>query len=337
MRRIWAILLILVLIGGCSSEEPDISDENATHDEEDMSGDDAQDDIGDVDENGADTDTDTETENGEEEPLTAHQYCESTAEMFCDFYLRCGRMNASSKEECLTIFAETCEAKYEPHYAAQDDAGRLALSEEGIAACEAHLQEVACEEQVSDIDGPCRQMWVGLQGPGDECGPGIESLVCAQGTTCRLTMSFCGECINARQVGQTCIPGEVRCVDTASCIDGICVERGLPGQECSEEKPCSIGSSCTDGICKLFYEYVAPGESCDQAHRCPFNAYCDDGICKSQAGLGEVCTSNEACRSGYCDEVCKEFKQAGDSCGSSPECVSQICTDGQCAPIGYCI
>ena len=50
-------------------------------------------------------------------------YCERLVGPFCDFYLRCGRMAASTAAECREVFLETCNLRYEPQYGALVAAG----------------------------------------------------------------------------------------------------------------------------------------------------------------------------------------------------------------------
>ena len=127
-------------------------------------------------------------------PITAENYCELTADAFCDYYLRCGRMAVPDKATCLEVFAEQCNGVYEPHYRALETQGMLELSPGGLQLCRSHLASVACEKQMFDLDGDCAQMWVGKvpdQGP---CGTGIESFVCQPSATCVICLTLCGVC-----------------------------------------------------------------------------------------------------------------------------------------------
>jgi hypothetical protein len=265
-------------------------------------------------------------------PATARDYCETTREMFCAYYMRCGRINAASYEACLTIFDETCNAVYEPHYVALEDDGRLMLSEEGIDVCREHLETLECSTQIFDLDGPCAAVWVGRSAPGLPCGPGIGSFVCSEGSTCVLDLSFCGTCQATVEVGEPCGPDVGRCEETATCVEGTCVRRGRPGDACGESSPCALSASCVDGVCRR-YNVVAVGDVCDANNRCPYNAVCVGGRCQSQAGIGEACAQPGQCRSGYCDVgagECKPLQTAGTACTSSLQCVSGVCASGQC-------
>ncbi len=109
-------------------------------------------------------DTDTDATTGE--PPQAADYCESIVDSFCAFYLRCGRMDVDSVEACHAPFLESCNAVFEPQYVELEALGLLSLSEEGLAACEQHLADVACEQQIFELTGPCSQIWAGTQAAG---------------------------------------------------------------------------------------------------------------------------------------------------------------------------
>lgn len=267
-------------------------------------------------------------------PLTASTYCDATRELFCDYYMRCGRINAADKQECLALFDESCNAVYQPRYVALEDAGALAISSQGVEACRVHLKTVECEQQRSDLDGPCADIWQGLRAPETPCAPGIESLVCQSGSTCVLTTNGCGTCRATVAAGQECGVGMARCESGASCLEGRCVTRGLPGQACGTSAPCAIGLSCTDGTCRG-PQIVAVGQPCDQGRRCTYNALCEEGICQSQRGIGQSCVASYQCRSGRCEpnsKVCSPRQTLEQPCASADECQSGRCDEGLCAP-----
>lgn len=268
------------------------------------------------------------------EAPTARTYCASTRELFCDYYMRCGRINATSMRECLRLFDETCEAVYQPRYVALEDVGALSLSSTAIDACRAHLQTVTCEQQRSDLDGPCGKLWVGQRPAGSACAPGIESLVCGAGSTCVLTTNGCGSCRETVPAGQACGPDIARCESDATCLNGACVKRSQYGESCGDDAPCVLGLSCIAGLCRG-PSVVAVGEACDQGNRCPYNALCEQGICQSQRGLGDVCESSWQCRSGRCEpttKVCQDRAELNSPCAASDECKSGLCRDGACVP-----
>ncbi len=262
--------------------------------------------------------------------LGVHGYCERLVDSFCPFYLRCKRIVAADLAECRKVFLESCNARYEPVYAALVAAGLLELSASAVAACEAHLAGVACEAQLHDLDGPCA-VWVGKQGVGKPCGLGIESLVCAPGTACVLGLDLCGSCKTKSPPGSAC-GGELTCGSEASCLAGTCVLRGAHGAACGASAPCVIGASCEAGFCAAPLT-VGLGEACDSRRRCPYRATCLAGTCHKDALLGEACGAETACAAGFCEgATCKALLPAGQSCSASAQCLSSQCKAGSCGP-----
>ncbi|TNF23673.1 MAG: hypothetical protein EP329_26890 [Deltaproteobacteria bacterium] len=249
------------------------------------------------------------------EPLTAGGYCEAVADAYCAFYLRCDRMAVPDEATCRTVFAEVCNALYEPQYVALEARGLLSVDAEAVAACQAHLETVACALQPGDLDGPCRDMWQGQAGEGAACSYGIESLVCDGETTCVLGLDFCGTCEPAADVGEPCGgDAALRCHDDAACVGGTCVARALPTEACSDSLPCRVGASCVDRVC-VSPAIVAVGDACDQTHRCPYKAACVGGTCVETALLGEACGDAVPCADGACDgQVCVQAPAFSTGC-----------------------
>ncbi len=263
--------------------------------------------------------------------LAAADYCETVVDAFCPYYLRCGRLDAPDEASCRAAFLETCNARYEPHYAAFEALGLLRLSRAGVAGCRLHLEHVECAAQVGDLDGACGAMWVGQAPALAPCGLGIESLVCAAGTTCVLGLDFCGSCLPESTDG-TC-DTERRCPDGGLCIEGACVTRLAAGDACTDADVCAVGLWCAEGRCRG-PTIVAVGDACDADLRCPYKATCSGGKCVPLGLLGEPCTAG--CASGFCDAgTCVPLRAAGEPCGASSQCVSTRCTeDGHCEPLG---
>lgn len=273
----------------------------------------------------------TSTDAGEPESdvVDADQYCEETADAFCAFYVRCGRMNVETVEDCRSLFLESCNAKYERRYGDLVDAGLLELSADGIAACDAHLREVGCEEQVLDLDGPCQQMWRGSVPEGGACGLDIETFVCDEDTACVLGLNFCGTCQRVAAIGENC-EGDPTCAATATCEDGVCVERSRPGESCANGERCVLGAVCDQGVCRG-PAYTTAGASCDQFRRCPYGTSCTGGRCVVEARHGEGC-GIAGCATGYCnaDGICTPPQEDGAACADGSQCAGGICLDGIC-------
>lgn len=266
------------------------------------------------------------------QPLRASGYCEATADFFCDYYLRCGRIVAATADECRATFLETCNARYEQRYVDLEAAGLLSISESGVAACRAHLATVACERQINDLMGPCGGMWVGSQPAGSACGLDVESFTCAPGTACVIGLDLCGTCQSAAAVGGACGSG-VTCGAELACLNAQCVARRQVGESCSATEPCVVGASCTGSLC-VGPSVVGEGAACDAAHRCRYRSTCIGGRCVRSALLGEDC-SGTTCASGRCvtegaAKVCRPLLEPGAACANPTECRSASCVAGTC-------
>jgi hypothetical protein len=276
---------------------------------------------------------------GEGEPaaLTAADYCETIVGFFCPYYVRCGRMAVSTVDECRPVFLSSCEANYEPSYVSLEDAGLLTLSRAGVDACSAHLDDVACEEQLLDLDGPCSGMWVGTQPAGAACGFDIESFVCAPGSTCTLGLDLCGTCEAIVADGARCDEEGVTCARTSSCVDGVCEPRLAVGAPCEAGDTCVLGARCRDGAC-AGPAYVGVDDACDLDHRCAYASTCAGGACVATSDLDEACGANAdgaLCHSGWCDAdqgggQCVELLAQGGACTESRQCQTNACVDGAC-------
>lgn len=330
--------------GGDAASSDDVLSDGASGgedaaDQEDASGEDvgvadaAADAALDADE---DTGGDDASEDVVEPPPGAAGYCEATAEMFCAHYLRCGKMAVEDMASCRAVFVETCNGVFEPRYIALEARGALAYSPEGAQACAAHLETVACEVQLFDLDGPCRSIWAGQTDEGGACAPGVESFVCAPGTVCRLGLDFCGTCVPAANVGEVCGDG-VSCAEGASCVEGVCVRRGEVGDACDAANPCRTGTACVDGACEG-WQVVGLGERCDRDRRCAYKSTCTEGRCVEDVLLGEACGEGVGCTSGVCEGgVCVAFRGEGEACSAGGQCVSGACAGGRCAALpGAC-
>jgi hypothetical protein len=319
------VALLAAVLVGCSSSE--------------ASPDPAHPDAGTVDAADADVGDIGSSDSGSEDAglLGAADYCEATADFFCDYYLRCGRIIAASADECRATFLETCNARYEQRYVDLETAGLLALSAAGVEACRDHLGTVACERQVSDLMGPCGSMWIGTQAAGSACGLDVESFTCAPGTACVLGTNLCGVCRTAAALDGACGSSiSVTCASDAACVEGRCVQRRQVGESCGTTEPCVVGASCTGSTC-VAPQIVREGDACDTTHRCPYRSACTSGRCVRAALLGEDCSSR-TCASGRCVQegsamICRPLLDAGGTCASSSDCRSALCVQGTCAPL----
>jgi len=274
----------------------------------------------------------TEVEVSDE--LAARSYCELTVDLFCPYYLRCGRMAVPDLATCHDVFLESCNARYEPIYAALADRSELVLSRTGIARCGEHLAIVACEQQIFDLDGGCDQVWRGQVAATDAkpaCGLGIESFICDATSTCVIGLDFCGTCVPFVSEDGTCDLAH-RCPGDGDCVEGRCVARAPVGAACGDGIDCVLGANCSQGVCAA-PAIVGLDQVCDQGYRCPYRAACVAGRCQATGLLGEACGA-AGCASGACvDGTCVAFLDPGASCTSHGSCRSGRCEAGQCAAL----
>jgi hypothetical protein len=266
------------------------------------------------------------------EGLSAAAYCETIAPFFCDFYLRCGRMDVDTTAACETNFLESCNSKYEGAYIELEQLGFLQLSETGLAACESHLASVSCEEQIFELSGPCADIWSGNQEIGESCGLDAEFFSCDESSACVLSLDFCGTCKELVALGGACTPGEQTCGAEAFCEEGMCIARKVNGASCTDEDRCVAGSACVEGLC-TGPQFVTSGDECDRANRCPYLTECIAGRCEPAVLQGEACTAQTTCATGYClNGICAAPQVNGSTCSSPSQCRSLLCGDGQCQP-----
>ncbi len=116
---------------------------------------------------------------------------------------------------------------------------------------------------------------------------------------------------------------------------------------------CELDTECCSGSCDLSNNTCAstigackdPGGTCDGPTDC-CSFHCVNGSCSDQACISDnqACTADVECCGGKCvDLACvplnAECSTAGNECGDSSECCSQLCDmDGRCSlGASYCI
>ena len=128
------------------------------------------------------------------------------------------------------------------------------------------------------------------------------------------------------------VPCSEGCDDGNPCTDdscdeasGTCVHDALSGTPCDDGDACTMGESCSEGVC-------TPAEtmSCEDGNPCT-EASCNDGKC-TYAYLtgpctdGDACTEGDACASGACKP------------GNAVTCDDgSLCTDDACNPTLGCV
>jgi hypothetical protein len=330
-----SLCAILLSVTGCTSPRPEAPASDAV----DSSAPDLTDRTDAPDQTTLDDTTDAPdgsaaTEVTEPDEVPASTYCERTVDLFCPYYLRCGRMAVDDLEGCKQAFLEACNARYEPLYIDLERRGLLALSRSGITRCRDRLETVDCASQIFDLDG-CPDVWLGKAAEGAACGPGLESFICGERATCLIDLDFCGTCVPLAPADTACDLTH-RCPDDAVCRDGACLPRTPVGAPCDASVPCVLGARC-DGVC-VPPTIVALGEACDTTRRCPYKSSCVASVCEPLALLGEPCDPRIGCASGACDPAstrCVPLAEAGAPCTTPSACQSGRCTSGRCDPIAW--
>jgi hypothetical protein len=274
--------------------------------------------------------------------LPATSYCESLVDVFCPFYLRCGRMNVDDLAACRAAFPASCEAKFEPRFVPLAEAGLLSLSTDGLQACADHLADVGCDEHFFELQGPCAAIWQGHVPAGGVCGIDVETFVCTTGTACTLDLSFCGTCEPVLPVGSVCRTAngegtDGACGPLAVCgDDDVCVSRPRTNDRCDPQGvPCVLPARCgDDGVCRE-PAIVSVGDACDIGRRCPYFAACNGGVCRGLGGLGDACVDDGDCEASFCAAgACVALLPADAGCDRPAQCGSARCgDDGVC--IGF--
>jgi len=196
--------------------------------------------------------------------------------------------------------------------------GRFVYEPSAAQACVEARRNAACDDPRGGFPDECERVFYGTVPPGGECAANLE------------------------------------CTGSAVCqgCPGRCVARVGPGEACDAERPCEIGSRCTDGVCAVL---ARDGEACDeQAERglhCAGYEVCDrnnptvaskcrafrrvnpGNICDPAAGI--VCPDAQACvaveRLGAgLQQRCRERSKPGGKCWSGSQ---DTCPTGQYCPL----
>jgi hypothetical protein len=211
-------------------------------------------------------------------------------------------------------------------------------------------------------------------GPGEPCIKSGERASCEVGSYCATDEKpfsgtvYCGTCEPDRTLGEPCESRD-RCVEGASCEDGVCVARSDLGEACELDRDCR-SDTCDGSTCVSRYA-PAPlastvGNPCENESDCGNLAmlWCDDGACRTLPGEGEACAhvvtfGHPDCRLGYScvagrcralgcrqdvGEPCEDFCESGEcidgACVPPPETLGDACTllcgDGLMCISGHC-
>jgi hypothetical protein len=136
----------------------------------------------------------------------------------------------------------------------------------------------------------------------------VEYLIDMPTTSCGTTRCLPWEKCNVKNRCDTycgngvCDPGEIgNCKDDCSwCGDGICTENEHCG-DCNKDCKCDKGYGCVDNACMM--------DGCEQDTDCDDSKPCTEDKCNNkkciytpnkECNVGDICSSNDECKSGYC-------------------------------------
>lgn len=189
---------------------------------------------------------------------------------------------------------------------------------------------------------------------------------CAEGETCENGLCSCGD--DTCEVTEACCDnsqGDLRCVDVQGDARTHCGGCGItcgPGELCSEGscvcdpstpgRSCGEGRSCCEGVCQSNEgAECACSETCEQGSTCQSGlCLCEDGeplgsdsncgACGTACGFGEVCEAGSCvCDTRSCGELGCGESACGFDCGGCSDartCQNNlcICPTASCAGLG---
>jgi hypothetical protein len=195
-----------------------------------------------------------------------------------------------------------------------------------LDACEA---QIAVEEKQCDWGGElpeqCKGLVKGTIAAGALCRSSLE---CVDGLQCRgLGTSRAGNCAPPSKVGERCadapdtLASFVR-QDVAAthpvcdghCFLGACRALAPAGGECKSMLDCQKGTHCRANLC-TDAPFPTAGQPCG-GDACAAGLRCVAGTCTAIVRLGEACSSDDGCRSAFCEQgkcalSCDPIKRKG--------------------------
>jgi secreted trypsin-like serine protease len=163
---------------------------------------------------------------------------------------------------------------------------------------------------------------------GEPCCPGSE-VFCADGThVCDLVPGSDGR--------GACIPAELAtgpapfgsaCDEDAACLDGHCADPGaFCTRACDAATPCPGGYHCSGGLCAAG-DLAPNGAACMRAEDCADpGALCFEGACARPCAVAEDCPLGIGCNVTDEGMLCvREGTALGEVCDTNEECRSGIC------------
>ncbi len=167
---------------------------------------------------------------------------------------------------------------------------------------------------------------------GGNCSGGT-AIDCSDGDVC--TLDLCDEMNDAcdhppAEDGIECDDGNF-CSETDKCVAGVCVPQSF--RDCSDGNPCTT-DSCDDVADECTHTAGADGMACDDGRYCSLGSTCSAGVCG--AGTQRTCSDGNPCTADACDEdsdTCLNTNLAdGTVCDDNAYCTTgDVCTAGLCA------
>ncbi len=248
-------------------------------------------------------------------PVTIEDLCDQMAAIACDRPDRCCDQAGHDYDVAACKRGETAECKTA---VAKLTAAGATYDASAASRCLDALRAASTgcgrnEPEGDAVEAACGGVFVGKTALGDKCS---EDVACAPVAGRQVDCASAGEerrCTLRSRVGEACgntSSGVVECERGLACKTeggaGVCVERAQKGESC-EGVSCAGGLAC-DFDSRTCVEPPAIGGACTIT--CATGAYCSSGTCVSQKALGE-------------------------SCGSSTECATRICSGGKCVDNAY--
>jgi hypothetical protein len=238
----------------------------------------------------------------------------------------CGIPNGQTCSSGDPCRSETCVAGHCASSCSEDSqCGQGAFCDAAVLRCvRAFPESGSCARGAQCLGGVC--------GTDNKCGA-LDGTGCTANAACRGGLCGEGGCGTGLPLGTTCS-------SSSTCLSGVCAADGkcgaLTGRSCSNPGNCRFGiCDGTTGTCR---------DQCAGDADCAAAQFCSSGACVPDAvngdapmsSTGKACDRGEQCLSGVCnlDRLCGQ--RAGDVCGSSLLCRSNVCDseDSRCGLLG---
>jgi len=113
--------------------------------------------------------------------------------------------------------------------------------------------------------------------------------------------------------------GGTSCDDTNVCASGHCDKNGVCQTACTDNSECAASEACFSVVtyCDAEFKNCVPEESSELTH-IHFNSDGSPGYCYNNGDIGDACSINEGCKSGFCNgSVCIQFAR---KCLTASDC-----------------